>query len=70
MSSKYAKGRQLLSKKSRAIATVLRKIDEVPMRSELIQYERRFVELYDQVRLEARVNTSSREGSDAVVAQH
>jgi len=28
---------------------VSREIDDVPTRSELIQYERRFVELFDQV---------------------
>jgi hypothetical protein len=28
-----------------------RRIDDVPTRTELIQYERRFVELYDQARL-------------------
>jgi hypothetical protein len=28
-----------------------RQIDDVPTRTELVQYERRFVELYDQVRV-------------------
>lgn len=31
------------------MARVGRQIDDVPSRSELIQYERRFVELYEQV---------------------
>jgi len=49
VSSKYAKGRQLIAKKNRDIQTLLRKIDGVPTRAELMQYERRFVELNDQM---------------------
>ena len=49
VSSKYAKGRQLIAKKNREIQTLLRKIDGVPTRAELMQYERRFVELNDQM---------------------
>lgn len=47
VSSKYNRGRQLLARKAREIAKLLRNIDEVPLRSELIQYERRFTELDD-----------------------
>eukprot|EP00941_MAST-03F_sp_MAST-3F-sp1_P000363 g363.t1 len=47
--AKYDKGKLLLANKARDIATLQRKIDEVPLRSELIQYERRFVELYDLI---------------------
>ena len=47
VSSKYNRGRQLLARKAREIAKLLRSIDEVPLRSELIQYERRFTELDD-----------------------
>jgi len=32
------------------VSTATRLIDDVPTRTELIQYERRFSELYDQVR--------------------
>jgi hypothetical protein len=35
--------------KNQEMAQVGRMIDDVPSRSELIQYERRFVELYEQV---------------------
>lgn len=35
--------------KNQEMAKVGRMIDDVPSRSELIQYERRFVELYEQV---------------------
>ena len=46
---KYDKIRQLLAKKNQHISMVSRQIDDVPTRTELIQYERRFVELYQQV---------------------
>ena len=36
------------AKKNRDIAVLLKKIDEVPSRAELSQYQRRFVELYNQ----------------------
>lgn len=47
VSSKYNRGRQLLARKAREVARLLRQIDDVPLRSELIQYERRFTELDD-----------------------
>lgn len=37
-----------LAKKNRAIASLLRQIDDIPGRSELTQYQRRFMELYNQ----------------------
>ena len=39
-----------VAKQNRAISNTQRKIDTIPTRAELVQYERRFVELYDQVR--------------------
>ncbi|KAL4222275.1 Coiled-coil domain-containing protein 93 [Mactra antiquata] len=41
--------KMLLARKNREIAGLQRKIDEVPSRAELSQYQRRFVELYNQV---------------------
>lgn len=38
--------RKELAKKSREVARLQRQLDDVPTQSELIQYERRFVELY------------------------
>ncbi|XP_020293004.1 coiled-coil domain-containing protein 93 isoform X1 [Pseudomyrmex gracilis] len=38
-----------LAKKNRTIATLTRQLDDVPGRSELTQYQRRFMELYNQV---------------------
>ena len=35
-----------------------RRIDEIPTRAELVQYERRFVELYEQVKEIANVKRS------------
>ena len=49
MLAKYNKMRQLVATRNQAIAATSRQIDDVPTRTELIQYERRFVELYEQV---------------------
>lgn len=46
---KLQKIRLLLARKNREISQLQRKIDEVPSRAELTQYQRRFVELYNQV---------------------
>jgi hypothetical protein len=47
--SKYNRLRQLLAETNLEIASNVRIIDDVPTRTELIQYERRFAELYQQV---------------------
>mmetsp|Transcript_2989 Transcript_2989/g.4415 ORF Transcript_2989/g.4415 Transcript_2989/m.4415 type:complete len:615 (-) Transcript_2989:27-1871(-) len=47
--SKYNKLRGLLAKKNLQIAKVTRHIDAIPTRAELLQYQRRFVELYELV---------------------
>lgn len=39
--------RRVLARKNQEVAHLSRKIDEVPTRAELLQYERRFVELYE-----------------------
>ncbi|KAK2581686.1 hypothetical protein KPH14_002175 [Odynerus spinipes] len=44
-----ARARLQLAKKNRAIASLTRQLDDVPGRSELTQYQRRFMELYNQV---------------------
>jgi hypothetical protein len=41
--------RMLTARRNREIATLQRQIDEVPSRHELTQYQKRFVELYEQV---------------------
>uniref|UniRef100_A0A1X7TSN4 Coiled-coil domain-containing protein 93 n=2 Tax=Amphimedon queenslandica TaxID=400682 RepID=A0A1X7TSN4_AMPQE len=46
---KLQKIRTLLARKNREIAQLQRKIDEIPSRAELTQYQRRFIELYSQV---------------------
>lgn len=46
---KHAKLRQVLARKNQEIAAVVRAIDDIPTRAELLQYERRFVELYQLV---------------------
>ena len=49
MLAKYNKIRQLLAESNLDVANTTRIIDDIPTRSELIQYERRFVELYHTV---------------------
>lgn len=49
LQAKLIKVKQLLAKRNRDISLIERKIDEVPERSELAQYQRQFVELYEQV---------------------
>ncbi|XP_006903269.1 PREDICTED: coiled-coil domain-containing protein 93-like [Elephantulus edwardii] len=46
---KLYKIRLLQARRNREIAILLRKIDEVPSRAELIQYQKRFLELYHQI---------------------
>ena len=46
---KYNKIRQLLAESNLEVANTTRIIDDIPTRTELIQYERRFAELYEQV---------------------
>lgn len=48
-SEKLEKARELNANKSRAVAAVKRKIDSVPSRRELQQYQRQFVEVYEQM---------------------
>jgi len=46
---KFEADRAMLSKRSRAVSLLNRKLEDIPTRPELIQYERRFEELYDTV---------------------
>lgn len=43
--------RMQLAKKNRAIVSIERKLDNIPDRTELAQYQRRFIELYSQGKL-------------------
>ena len=56
MQKKFNKLRKLLAKRSQEVALVSRQIDDIPTRTELLQYERRFVELYEQVSLKLEEN--------------
>ncbi|XP_056280266.1 coiled-coil domain-containing protein 93 isoform X2 [Pseudoliparis swirei] len=46
---KLQKIRLLMARRNREIAVLQRKMDEVPSRAELTQYQKRFIELYSQV---------------------
>jgi len=47
--AKWEAMRASLAKRSRAVALLSRKLDEMPARPELMQYEKRFEELYEQI---------------------
>lgn len=51
MAAKHKEMKVALAKQTREIQLKMRKIDEVPTRIELIQYEKRFLELYEEVAL-------------------
>lgn len=44
-----------IAKKNRAISILQRRIDEVPSRAELAQYQKRFIELYNQSKVHFEV---------------
>ena len=45
---KASKLKSSLAKKSRQLRTAERRLDEIPSRPELDQYQKRFLELYDE----------------------
>jgi len=51
LQEKHSKVRELLADANLELSNALRIVDEVPTRTELIQYERRFEELYRQVNI-------------------
>mmetsp|Transcript_52863 Transcript_52863/g.67798 ORF Transcript_52863/g.67798 Transcript_52863/m.67798 type:complete len:681 (-) Transcript_52863:262-2304(-) len=54
--NKYDRLRSFLAERNLSISTSSRLIDDIPTRTELIQYERRFTELYQQVALKLDEN--------------
>ena len=56
-SAKLERTRLAVAAKTQDIHLLRRKIDDVPTRAELVQYERRFVELYEQVHLNPKHQT-------------
>lgn len=54
--AKYDRLRQLLAERNLTLSSGMRAIDDIPTRTELIQYERRFTELYQQVALKLGEN--------------
>ncbi|KAF1336786.1 hypothetical protein FI667_g84, partial [Globisporangium splendens] len=51
MAAKHKDMKVALAKQTREIQLKMRKIDEIPTRIELVQYEKRFLELYEEVAL-------------------
>ena len=49
MKKQLGKARLKLAKRTRLVMELERKIDSIPSRAELSQYQRRFVELYNQI---------------------
>eukprot|EP00736_Rhodelphis_marinus_P014277 Rmarinus@m.8522 len=54
--AKWEKLRALHAKANREISQLTRLLDDVPTRAELLQYEKRFLELYDEVALSLEEN--------------
>ncbi|KAF0683771.1 Aste57867_24196 [Aphanomyces stellatus] len=51
MAAKRNEMKRALAKEAQGILAAMRLIDDIPSRSELIQYEKRFIELYEEVAL-------------------
>lgn len=51
MRARYMEMKRAVASQSREVQLKMKQIDEIPTRIELIQYEKRFVELYDEVAL-------------------
>ncbi|GMF53197.1 unnamed protein product [Phytophthora fragariaefolia] len=51
MAQKHKEMKLAAAKQTRALHLKMKQIDEIPTRIELVQYEKRFVELYDEVAL-------------------
>ena len=51
------------ARKNREIALLQRKIDEIPSRTELSQYQRRFIELYNQSESHVSLETMCMHGN-------
>lgn len=51
MAQRHRSMKSAVAKQARAVQCKMKHIDEIPSRMELVQYEKRFVELYDEVAL-------------------
>lgn len=54
--SKYQRARTLLAQRNQEVAMLQRKLESTPSKTELVQYQRRFVEVYDQINLKVEEN--------------
>lgn len=55
-SKKYEKARLILAEKNQEVAILQRRLENTPSQTELTQYQRRFVELYEQINLKVEEN--------------
>ena len=53
---RYEKARTILAEKNQEVAILQRKLESKPSQTELTQYQRRFVELYEQINLKVEEN--------------
>lgn len=53
---KYEKARAILAEKNQEVAILQRKLESKPSQTELTQFQRRFVELYEQINLKVEEN--------------
>jgi uncharacterized phage infection (PIP) family protein YhgE len=56
VSDRYEKARGILGEKNRAVARLQRTLENTPSKTELTQYQKRFVELYDKINLKLEEN--------------
>mmetsp|Transcript_2150 Transcript_2150/g.5402 ORF Transcript_2150/g.5402 Transcript_2150/m.5402 type:complete len:585 (+) Transcript_2150:1275-3029(+) len=54
--SKYQRARAILAQRNQEVALLQRKLESTPSKTELVQYQRRFVEVYDQINLKVEEN--------------
>lgn len=56
VSDRYEKARGILGEKNRAVARLQRTLENTPSKTELTQYQKRFVELYEKINLKLEEN--------------
>lgn len=68
--ARLQRAKAVVAEKTREISRLARLIDEVPSQAELLQYERRFVELFDLVRAAAAAGSSHTAASMCMLLLH
>jgi hypothetical protein len=56
VNARYQQARVMLSEKNREVAVLQRRLENTPSKTEMLQYQRRFAELYDLINLKLEEN--------------